>query len=408
MQRDVRYITITDIKDLDEGLLKPNYSVTLLNLTITENEKLIIRKLITYNTKALLTFDKCSFECIFDYFLTVGRKVYRQISFVNSIFIKQIFFKDIIFLETSNFTNVTFDKLVNFENATFKRKSDFTGATFNQYAHFRSSLFNEVDFIGAKFNNDAHFDYTMFSSEALFNDATFCKEANFNHTYISVRANFTNAKFNQLADFSEAKLITKLDLNGISAMTLNISTSTICELNLFDSKIDNIYLDNLKYTFKYKKRVYEDKTEYYSEISYYTRLKDTFRQLKILLNNNKNYTEENRIYALEYEAQYRYLKEKKVNFFNGERFTLFIFKWSSKFFQSIWLPLIWLIIIIFLFEGYVTLWNFNFNIVNNSTFLHRALNRVIVFNSSSSILLKPFVVYFIFHFIVAIKRKIKK
>ncbi len=148
----------------------------------------------------------------------------KNISFLNSTFLKIVSFHYAIFNRETEFCYAEFNGEVIFYNTSFKRRTSFRGASFKRQAYFESNLpilwtktfEKEADFNGAKFENTANFYNTNFNSETDFDNIRFDSIAGFTCAKFVGEAKFGNAGFNNKADFSNASFYSKADFNNAS------------------------------------------------------------------------------------------------------------------------------------------------------------------------------------------------
>ena len=96
-----------------------------------------------------------------------------------------------------------------FENAAFSGAASFENAAFSGYARFENAAFSGyASFENAAFSGAARFDNAAFSKDAWFNNAAFSGDARFDNAAFSKDAWFINAAFSGDARFDKAEIST--------------------------------------------------------------------------------------------------------------------------------------------------------------------------------------------------------
>lgn len=167
-----------------------------------------------------LDFNSTSFDRDADF---KGSDFYRDVKFADSTFKKRADFRDSRFEDYANFSNSQFNDDASFDDAQFYTDTYFSNSAFNKNAYFANSIYNGIagfeksifngnaSFDGTKFNNYTDFSNSMFNKNAYFansffngiadfDKSGFIGSASFNQTTFNNFARFWNSTFNKIAD----------------------------------------------------------------------------------------------------------------------------------------------------------------------------------------------------------------
>ncbi|MFT7087657.1 MAG: hypothetical protein ACJAZX_001097 [Rickettsiales bacterium] len=217
---------------------------------------------------------------------------------------------------------------------------------------------NEVYFNGLKFSGAADFMGTEFSGETTFNGAEFSEKANFIGTKFSGEANFMNAEFNGEVDFGEAKFSNKayfLIEKAVKEILLDAKFDNNVYFNmefLSQANLDDTLIDITKIILSGKidsSKVKKDQSNYRIFRRYYA--------------NKLDHELERKYFALELESK-PFPKIKKLEKWSdvknwlfypfelikdfGYRIITLLYKWTSDYGNSIFRPII-AVLIVYLF-----------------------------------------------------------
>jgi len=357
--------------------------------------------------------------------------IFPPVSFRGYVFPKEVVFAYSQFLSDADFSNSRFE-IANFSQVKFK-KVNFRRAIFGKVS-FRKAVFEEVNFRYAEFDN-ADFKYASFGSACFkcakfgksqfkyvdfevidFRNAYFQKDFYLSSNYISYVIDFTGAKFSD-----ECKVIvrhvksTLVLLNNLILLPNNILLDTLSIINptsYIKEKYNNRYknranleivssnLSKAKFVncdFSGAERIRIENSDltdvrflatdwgYINEKRICPELfekepkkaRDIYRQLKLTLDNHKDFVSANGFYALEMKAQEKILEQSMEIYREGEgifnelksffrlirnfgrlpesKYELLVLKIhriSSNFGQSWVRPLLWLFFFSLLFSFY--------------------------------------------------------
>ncbi|MFT6105892.1 MAG: hypothetical protein ACJA0S_000028 [Rickettsiales bacterium] len=271
-----------------------------------------------------------------------------------------------------HFNDLKFPSVINFSGTKFSGEVDFACAEF-MCATFEEAIFlKEVTFYSAKFSTGSCFDAPEFKDKASFFKAKFSGEVRFIETIFNevdfhamkfdARANFSLAEFNEEVSFFEAKFASQVDF------LINKATE---ELSLLSVKFDdNVYFNEEFLSQANLAEAFIDITK----INFIGKI-DSSR----ILNNPDNYRIFRRYYAnkLDHELERKYFaleleskpfpKIKKIKKWSdvkdvknwlfypfelikdfGYRIITLLYKWTSDYGNSIFRPII-AVLVVYLF-----------------------------------------------------------
>lgn len=325
-------------------------------------------------------------------------------------------------ITTTNFKFAIFRGIVKSAGTTYCHESiTFKFAIFTKKAKINNLFFaKDVDFSDAEFRSDVFFLDGNFKGDVKFKNTIFEKNSYFNRSIFTKHIDFISAIFNDDADFSRTT-IKDLNLSNITVKRLLLTNSYITHI-LLTAKDDDFTLNLNGSTVRGELKAKERFNNYKSYLKYLIQQKDTFRLLKYKLDSIGNYTEASKFYALEMKMEEFKLKEEGVSPIESRRLLLWLSKVTSNYFQSIWLPMFWLFVFIFGFEYIFYIhhainwknlilgaidWNNNYDIINDE-FFKDAFKRVGSFRTYDGVILKPFILYMLYHIIVSSKTRMRR
>lgn len=261
----------------------------------------------------------------------VGMKTNISICFDNTTFDGKAIFNNAVFVEFK-FYKVIFNCDVDFYNATFLSSSLFIGSEFNQSVSFKLATFNgKTEFNGAGFGESC-FDVATFNDEVIFDCSCFFKPSSFMKSKFKKNASFKLVYFIKDAVFSDAEF----------SYTTNFNDSTFKR----PPKFHNV---------KFHQDTSFHKTKYISKSGDEGDVR-AWRTLKLAMNNLHDRDLELLYYSYEMDAKIPILWEEGKYFKSA---LILVYKITSKYGQSLLLPVIWFLIILVLFSGLYNLVSFS-------------------------------------------------
>lgn len=305
-------------------------------------------------------------------------------NFFKCIFKGEASFSAVFFEEEANFEEADFQGRSNFSNSTFRNGGNFWKTRFRGVSMFQSTLFTgqrtsfwvanfeeEARFLSTLFDGDAWFRYTTFQGKVYFSpdnklengakfttiadfyNSDFEKSASFHKAIFNSQVSFRGVTFQKGAQFKDCQLPTKeIDFRGaFHGMTseglMDFRGETFHAISMFaDARVnghllyprpreadaERIFKALLRNsTLEQRDRPHEHALE---------NLEQGAIALKLALSANGNKYDENKFFRYELLARE---KMNRVSF--SEKIALYLFDMLSRFGQSIWLPLINLIIL---------------------------------------------------------------
>lgn len=259
-------------------------------------------------------------------------------------------------LHRITFEYAQFHDLTDFTHARFSEGANFNGVLFSYNVEFRDAQFlSGALFVQAQFSNVSDFRDARFSGTAAFDGAQFSLRAEFTRAHFSSDAFFKNALFPASADFSEAQFLHHASFSGSLDETRR-KASTFSYVNfknaLFTGDAD---FSNREFLRSADFRVHQfAKAPSFAGSSLHPdtimpaakiftdrsseRAADSYRILRLAMENQRDRLNEGMFYALEQEARRR----------SGEltgiaRIISLGYEWGSNYGLSITRPFAWLI-----------------------------------------------------------------
>jgi len=447
------------------------------SISLEEDEEIYI---IPENSNFFYSYEKLKFE-----YYTIFAKsqlhdgvdfsyiqFFSEVNFSFSKFYGQVVFFDCKYHNYADFEGSQFYNEVSFYLSKFYKKAFFNTSQFHDYANFMESQFyNGVSFYLSKFYNLAKFYRTRFYKKAVFNlegknllfDLSAIKlsenseiEIKNLKTYRLILNNINNTSEHFF--FYDTEIITLKDYQKYAKKeNIKIDEETLKEVeNSPNLEIVNSHLNQMKFIncdfskANHIKIESSDLTEVkflatdWGDISkkricpkmfknQTKKARDVYRQLKLTLDNHKDYFSANGFYALEMKANLRLLfknfKEnikKPINYF--QNLLIYGSGWLfSNFSQSIFRPLLWILIFTILMTNHLFNWNINIELLINGDFSQldikeylndfaRTLNIFKLFKNEEIIKNNEFwyliysivIATLIYQFIIAVRRRVKR
>ncbi|WP_132526142.1 pentapeptide repeat-containing protein [Phorcysia thermohydrogeniphila] len=301
----------------------------------------------------------------------------KSSKFFGAIFLDKAEFKRVNFQEEAVFEKIVFQNEVDFSRSVFKDLTEFIEIVFKGKALFIRTLFNsEVEFRDIKFQDVVSFWDVTFErgvvfwrlslTEAyvkaeglalMFDDIRLSKDS-----YVEIRdsriAKLVLKNVNNSSDnfcFFNIKLV-KTDrenceqgeliepsieiensrLKGMELINCNFSEAK--QIKIEDSSLTKVEFINVNWGKISEKRICRELFEKSPE-----KARDVYRQLKLALDNQKDYINANEFYSLEMKAYERALRKKLLPL--QKKLVFSIHKFASDFGQS-WLKPLLLIILL--------------------------------------------------------------
>jgi uncharacterized protein YjbI with pentapeptide repeats len=330
-------------------------------------------------------FDRTEFSANAEFY---GVKFIGKTSFHNVKFINSAQFTEAEFCDGIDFSNTEFSGDTRFYKAKFSGATLFHGAKFDNFANFQATKFGDyakfskVRFIKdawfheAKFSGTTYFYGTEFHRYAAFDNTEFRSNTDFNDTIFVNRATFCKTKFSNHVEFHKAKFSSDaiFDLTSFEGIA---DFHSIC----FESNSSFIAMEG-KSHFSFRNAKFHVAPDFnqahFTEVPQFDdvdfskalnhnqseseeNLSSRWRALKRLAIQGHDHERELLFFAEEIKSQ-RSIQDKAfpnpVNYFNnkpvwlgGARYWFgYLYEYSSDFGRSVMLPLIWLLVLGFLFQ----------------------------------------------------------
>ena len=305
-----------------------------------------------------------------------GTRFHNVADFREVIFKGQAVFEEAIFKDRATFWKAHFQDEANFESTTFGDEAVFSEVTFKGKTVFkRASFQSKVYFEGANFQNEANFERATFKGKVLLNLTEESLPTIFNlsniklseDSYIEIR-NLRTTKLildgvNNVADnflFFDTKIVKFEDLqenqrenlnekgfrpnieirNSIlnNMKLINCDFSEAEQIEIENSSLTKVELLNTDWGKISEKRICPELFEESPE-----KARDVYRQLKLALDNQKDYINANEFYSLEMKAYEKVLRKRLSPL--QKKLVFLIHKFASNFGQSWFKPLLLLILL---------------------------------------------------------------
>lgn len=328
----------------------------------------------------------------------------REVNFRNSTFEKNVGFWypkfkwDVIFegsefKKMANFHGLTVEGKANFNSSIFSGKTYFSHSTFEKWISFRGSEFKgDANFSDSKFKEKAEFSYLTFEENVNFSNVIFNKAKFFNAIFKSradfrgicfVLLSFVDCTFEDLALFRKGKIkFKKYKRNNISLKKpdrqwvhtiINIIKDK-CLVIFLDvqflnkhTKIENFSLSKTSFlktdvrevmllcdikkekilSHKFLKNdennvgICEEAYNILKNHLDYKSVLAEYRNLRISIENNRTYEEASNLYKMEMRLKKEFSRNK------FEKFAIWLYGAISDYGESIFMPIFWLVILIF-------------------------------------------------------------
>jgi len=347
------------------------------------------------------------------------------------VFEKDVYFDGSKFLDGANFDKIRFEKKLNFIGCefygdvflryiSFNEDAIFTAVTFNDRVFiYKSELINSTfTFLDTKFNSriviknltnknsKLNFDYTHF----LENSIVFLSEIEIDYLHIQNLYNFSeNFRITNLKVNNDLKII-DTNLNNIEFTNNDFSSIPI--ITFKGASFDNVKFNNIKWGSINLKRFGSNR--------------DIFRQIKHQYDQQSNIIDANKFYSAEMNAYKKEIKNEKWRTHWQDKIIFCLSRISSNFSKNFFLPVFCLFIsssLFYLISFYKLDYSKieSFNVFSNhifSTDWKLIFNEILLyanpFNTKLKgsallwILHKSFSTYFIYQFVVALRRQTKR
>ncbi len=331
-----------------------------------------------------LAFEKSTFvlQAIFRDSLWLESATFSDCTFLSSVDFSRSTFLNVVYFEGSHFNNQTLFQNVyfaggaSFNEAIFKGETYFCdakvcdGIDFNQVFFLKNTSFRKLQvqselfitnsIIMGKFNAEGNnrsaligkFDGTLFANDTIFQDRHFLAGSSFQNTYFGGLAEFHGTIFHEGTNWHN----TNFDLvfnnkNGYSFAT-NIGLEKQTELLAEFETLGRSH--RLKFGKKISKRKYslDSSSKIDPNISFqsnrYARVEQSFRKLKLAMEEVRNKSLEQEFYSKEIRAR-RNRRDSQVKY--PERFLSKLYEVTSNYGNAILLPLFYTLISVFVFAA---------------------------------------------------------
>lgn len=350
---------------------------------------------IIFKEKAI--FDNAKFKGEANF---IKSEFYEEVSFKNSTFNEDSYFQFSKFHKMSDFNRTHFKKQASFRNSIFYAQASFRRMICNQDLYFWASSFKvKVDFWGAICEGKAEFTSTKFNQEAFFWDIHFSGTSNYNNAVFSDKASFKNSKFEDVS-FSSSVFKKEADFSYVLFIRGSFVESSFYSLSFHKSIFKDATFNSL-YGFKAMKSIPLDSSHIAN--------KETARIIKNCAMKNNNISDINKFYAIELEKIEKTLISKKDYSKITDWIVLKAYKFTSHYSQSYILPLVWLILSASIFTAFYPV------DIGVDVFIHlvNPFELILEYNLHIDYYVQTFIsriisLYFIYHFIIAIKLKVNK
>ena len=369
----------------------------------------------------------------------MGAQFFGEADFESAHFAAKTDFRGVQFSTKANFWEVQFDAEADFEKALFATGIDFWRTYFTNKAHFHL-LGNNLTFDLSSIQLSAN-------SEIEIKNLRTCRLVLNNINNISEHFFFYDTEIiplEEYKDYAQEENI-KIDEKTLKEVenspNLEIVNSHLNQMKFINcdfSKANHIKIESSDLTeVKFlatdwgdisEKRICPEMFKNQTK-----KARDVYRQLKLTLDNYKDYFSANGFYALEMKANLRLLfknfKEnikKPINYF--QNLLIYGSGWLfSNFSQSIFRPLFWIIFFTILMTNHLFNWNINVELLIHGDFSQldikeylndfaRTLNIFKLFKNEEIIKNNEFwyliysivIATLIYQFIIAVRRRVKR
>ncbi|GAB6077046.1 hypothetical protein [Desulfurobacterium crinifex] len=261
------------------------------------------------------------------------------VDFSGSKFVGRLFFEDINFGVEVSFREVEFLKDVEFKSISFSKRVDFSEAKFHSSVTFERVTFVDGALLvktllkeEAKFS-DISFERGLFVlspvnsiSSLIFHDFKILEHSKF---YIS------NLRFKEKENSVVSLEIKNSILDGLKFVDCDFSHG---EMEIENSSLTDVEFINIDWGEISEKRISRELFEKSPE-----KARDVYRQLKLALDNQKDYISANEFYSLEMKAYEKVLRRRLLPL--QKKLVFLIHKFASDFGQSWLKPLVLLILL---------------------------------------------------------------
>ncbi|AEF95860.1 pentapeptide repeat-containing protein [Methanotorris igneus] len=388
------------------GLIVFKKKVNFNNSTFKGNvyfENLVFEKILDFSSstfKGKINFEKLVFK---ENVYFNGSTFEKDANFSSSVFKEYIDFRGLTFENDVAFMDLTFEKVCIFYDTTFKGKVDFSNTVFKNTVAFTSIFKEKTFFRNSKFKKELVFINTIFEGEPIFLESIINKAKFFNATFKSradfreicfVLLSFVDCTFEDLALFRKGKIkFEKYKRNNISLekpndqwmhTIINIIKDECLAIFLNvqflnkHTKIENFSLSKTSFlktdvrevmllcdikkeeilSHKLNKRIYEEAYNILKNHLGYKSILAEYRNLRISIENNRTYEEASDLYKMEMEFKKKYSKN------DFEKGVIWLYGAISDYGESIFLPIFWLVLLIFTTPFVLTLVHYFNSFIN--------------------------------------------
>jgi len=288
--------------------------------------------------------------CIFLKIINIEKQTFNNLDFSNSLFIDKVTLQDLTFNSKVDFYNSTFLSDVKICNVNFLGDTNF------MHTIFKSDLY----FHNVYFKRNLSFENCDFAANAWFADSEFIEEVNFNFSVFEKLANFQESKFNK-SYFNYATF------NGKVIFAYSEFKNTVNFKDVFFKD----YLD-LRYIIEDKSCVFDFSGSHIESLNYSETKFNKFANRETALFFKEHALKQNdQIRALEFykkemDSYCSDLNEEK----NWTDLTILKFeKWFSNYGTDPLIPIIYILLISFIFSLFISYNIERFDISFNNSLL---------------------------------------
>lgn len=280
---------------------------------------------------------------------------YRLASFPSAVFQKRALFEDTKFLSgdvkfeytnfngSSSFKKCEFHGESYFTQTNFVKEVDFTKVMFEQPVNFEGTIFNKVSFVETEFKQKVQFVGTQFNGWAQFSKPKFLSETIFEGVQFTQITALDNATFGQNATFN-------VQVNERNRLA--IRNSDVSKVKFSLSNIENIEFQDatwIESRFVYRWKIADEPLagtviRTTDEIKKLQNARRLYRQLRLNHDKVGEYAIAGRFYCSESEMSYLLLPP-----FLRWIHPRGLYKWASKYGESILQAIVVLLVLIFIF-----------------------------------------------------------
>ncbi|PKP80079.1 MAG: hypothetical protein CVT79_16645 [Alphaproteobacteria bacterium HGW-Alphaproteobacteria-18] len=293
---------------------------------------------------------------------------YGEANFESASFSGNAFFGDVIFLENSSFLGTTFSGHAYFDDAQFSKEAAFFSTLFMKYSSFsRANFKSDGQFVGSVFSGNTSFDYAKFTM-MRFHGVTFEQSASFLRIDWPQFPNgwhtaFEQAIFRKTATFRDSGFRAFAAFDGAifeRGVQLDETSEVNAERTFRNELLAAIGASVEEGEAYRKRRAVEIAVEVGSHtlfpkgefVEYLKTQRDArlrelergCRVLKLAMEKASNKSREQMLHRFELKAR-RAQNELRI----GEKFSSYLYGWTSDYGASIVRPVLWLGALVLIF-----------------------------------------------------------